>query len=374
MAWFCYLPLLIAAAYTVWQIGNFQRWATGLSISPDAFARCPSIAVLVPFRNEKDHLPALVESLYAQQYPGYFEILLIDDHSTDGGAATVAPPGVQLRTLRLADYPEYINRAAYKKSALTLGIDQVDCEVIVTTDADCQWSPMGLTYLGEAFARGADVVLGPVLVDPVTDYSSAFQALDVLGYQLLTGAMVQAGVPGLANGANFAFRKRAFTSVSGYRGVDHLPSGDDVLLLHKFVAAKNLSIRYVGRKEAAVTTLPVEGWRSVWYQRLRWAGKAGNYASPALTFAQGLAFVTSASIVGCLLLGLVDWRFAGVGLGAWTLKSVVDGVLLGAICRHYGQAALMRWYGFVQLIHPFYLVAVGTAALLGVKVSWKGRR
>ncbi len=315
----------------------------------------------------------MLSSLYAQDYPGAYEIILIDDHSTDGGGAAIVPNGIELRTLRLCNYPEYLRTAAHKKNALTLAIDHTDCEVIVTTDADCILRPGMLRQIGHVYRRGADVVLGPVLISPVTDFCSAFQALDMAAYQLFTAASLRSGHPALANGANFSFRKGAFERVGGYRGVDHLPSGDDVLLLHKFAAVSGLRIRYAGDREAVVRTLPVVGWRALWRQRLRWAGKAGAYASPALTFAQALAFCTSAGILASLLLGMFDYRFALVGVCSWLVKAAIDRRLLRSVCHRYGRGELMRWYPLAQLIYPLYLVSVGTAALFGVKVGWKGR-
>ena len=38
------------------------------------------VSVVVPFRNEEDHLPALLEDLLAQSYPrALMDILLVDD-------------------------------------------------------------------------------------------------------------------------------------------------------------------------------------------------------------------------------------------------------------------------------------------------------
>ena len=372
--WLVALPPLIGVVYAVWQLRNFINWKHAVALPSVPGKDLPSIAVLVPFRNEAHHLPALLQSLYRQDYRGYFEIVLIDDFSTDAGGADRIPVGIQLRTLRLEDFPRYVNPLAHKKSALTLGVSHTDCEVIVTTDADCVWPVSGLQHLGETFAAGADVVLGPVMIDPVTDVCSGFQALDLASYQLFTQATAVGGAPALANGAHFAFRRDSFAAVGGYRGVDHLASGDDVLLLHKFIAAGRQEIRYLGKREAVVTTSPVNGWSALWQQRLRWASKAGHYANTELKAAQALAFLNSLGIVAGLLLALHDLRFLYAALLAWILKAGVDYVLLRGICRYYAREELLRWYPAAQVLYPFYLVAVGTAALAGVRTDWKGRR
>ena len=375
MGWLAPLQLLLALVYAAWQSYNLYFWRRATAQHFPRPGTQLSVAILVPFRNEATHLPALVRDLLAQDYPSdRYEIILLDDHSTDGSAGVAGARDVEgkLRIFHLRDHPAYATTIAHKKAALQLGIDHTTAELIVTTDADCRWPAAVLTELNRTVQAGHDVVLGPVGIAPVHDACSAFQALDVLGYQLFTAAAVAAGTPALANGAHLAFRRTAFVGVGGYAGVDHLPSGDDVLLLHKFVAA-GMRIACSTAPETMVTTKPETGWVAMLRQRIRWAGKAGNYGSVALSVAQGLAFLTSLGILGGLIYGVFDSRVLVFALVAWLTKGVADGVLLRAVCRHYGQEGLMRWYALAQLIYPFYLVGVGMAALLGVRVTWKGR-
>lgn len=50
---------------------------------PDA-PRWPSVAALVPARNEAAVLPLTLPALRAQDYPGEFSVVVVDDRSTDG--------------------------------------------------------------------------------------------------------------------------------------------------------------------------------------------------------------------------------------------------------------------------------------------------
>ena len=361
------LPPALATLYALWQGYNYVYWrrASRQSVHSEP-TEWPRIAVVVPFRNEAATLPYLLASLKLQDYPrDRYEIILVDDHSTEEGGAAGEK---HLTVLQAPDTPT----VAHKKAALTRGITHTTAELIVTTDADCRWPRGGLRQLARHYADGADAVLGPVLIAPVHDFCSAFQSLDVLGYQLFTAATVSAGTPALANGAHFAFRRSAFERVGGYAGMDHLPSGDDVLLLHKFVAA-GLDVRCSTDTTNTVKTRPEPDWPALWRQRLRWAGKSGEYGSPALQLAQGLAYLTSLGIVVGLIWGLLDEQIFAGALLAWLVKGAVDYVLLREVAGHYGQQRVLAWYGVVQLLYPFYLVAVGTAALLGLKMEWKGR-
>ncbi len=320
-------------------------------------------------------------------------MVLIDDHSEDDGEGAVAGamsplPGPEARVprggrlkeqgslinVRLLSLKDHLNGRqviAHKKEALAYGIANTTADLIFTTDADCQLPPNLLTDLAAAFRPEVSVVLGPVLIHPADDFLSGFQALDFAGYQLYTAACVAGGAPTLANGACFAFRRETFRAAGGYAGVDHLPSGDDVLLLHKFNALGVTAAWKPG--PAVVTTRPVGSWSGLWRQRLRWAGKAGDYVSPELQFGQALTWGLCAAIVVSLPLGIWLPGLLWAGLLAWATKAIIDFVLLRDIARHYGQGNILRWYSLTALLYPFYLFAVGLAALLGVKAGWKGR-
>lgn len=62
-------------------------WRTGIRLpdSPDPY-RWPSVAVVVPARNEASLLGASLSTLLAQDYPGPLQVVLVDDQSTDGTA------------------------------------------------------------------------------------------------------------------------------------------------------------------------------------------------------------------------------------------------------------------------------------------------
>ena len=52
------------------------------------------LAVIIPARNEEDRLGAQLDALIAQEWPGQWEIVVVDNGSTDGTAASFAttPP------------------------------------------------------------------------------------------------------------------------------------------------------------------------------------------------------------------------------------------------------------------------------------------
>ncbi|MEM9929111.1 MAG: glycosyltransferase [Bacteroidota bacterium] len=372
------LAAVLALVYGGWQMRNYFRWQRREGLPKDKnFKDLPTIAIIVPFRNEADNLPALLTSLRGQDYPAKrYEVILVDDHSTDGGEVAGArwggqqQGGFRLRILSLQDHLAGRQVVAHKKAALSYGIEETAAEIILTTDADCTLPSDLLSRVAQTFSTQTDVALGPVLIGPGQGLLHAFQVLDLAGYQLYTAAMVATGAPGLANGACLAFRRERFLTVDGYAGVDHLPSGDDVLLLHKFNAAGYQAAWLPG--QTPVYTQAVTSWSALWRQRLRWASKAGSYVHPGLQFGQALAFLTSLLILLLLFTFPLHLRPRPLLL-LWGTKFFIDLVLLFTVTKYYRQLKMLLWYPLVALIYPFYLVAVGTAALLGIKAGWKGR-
>ena len=100
----------------------------------------PAISILVAAYNEESSIADTLKSIAAQNYPGEFEVLVIDDGSKDATAAIVeANPYPWLRLLR---QPRNMGKAA----ALNRGLAESKHDYVITLDAD--------SYMyGDALAR-----------------------------------------------------------------------------------------------------------------------------------------------------------------------------------------------------------------------------
>lgn len=110
------MGLLIAAyaSLAAWLWLTFAQgmfWRTDVRLPPrSAPARWPSVAIIVPARDEAGVLPLSLPSLLAQDYPGEAGIVLVDDGSSDGTAALAArlaaeQPGLPLTVVSPGDPP-----------------------------------------------------------------------------------------------------------------------------------------------------------------------------------------------------------------------------------------------------------------------------
>lgn len=117
----------------------------------------PRVSIVVPVYNEEESLPVLVEeirSAMAGATPDY-EILLVDDGSTDGSPAALARAAAaepRIRILRL-------RQNSGQSAALAAGFAHARGEVVVTLDADLQNDPADIPRLLLEL-DGCDVVCG----------------------------------------------------------------------------------------------------------------------------------------------------------------------------------------------------------------------
>lgn len=63
--------------------GQFWQANQRLEVTETELEKWPSVCAVIPARNEADVLPATMRSLLTQSYPGIFQIILVDDNSTD---------------------------------------------------------------------------------------------------------------------------------------------------------------------------------------------------------------------------------------------------------------------------------------------------
>ena len=318
-------------------------------------------SVIIAFKDEETNLPNLLQSLKELTYPaGLFEIILVDDHSTDASAEIT----------RQYDFVRYIPaQGKGKKQALSTGIQAAKYEWIVTTDADCTVPPDWLRYFDSAIRqKKPKMLLGAVRLAPYKFFWSRFQQFEFLSLQAITIAGVYFKHPFLANGANLAFEKQAFFAVNGYTGNRQIASGDDVFLLEKFQAEFPGKIFFVKNKNAIVQTLPQPDVHSMIQQKIRWAGKT-KHLHANLPKLVGIITILSNLI---LITAWFNFNYSIV-LRIYILsKFILDSSLVYSMHKIYRVPFDTGAWLLSFVLYPFYLGYLGFQSLRRGYV-WKGR-
>jgi glycosyltransferase involved in cell wall biosynthesis len=115
------------------------------------------ISIVVPVYNEQESMPALVAAVRAVgDRLGDWELLLIDDGSTDATVPVIRGLAADDRRIRLIR----LSRNYGQTTAMQAGFDHARGEVVVSMDGDLQNDPSDIPMLVARLAEGYDLVSG----------------------------------------------------------------------------------------------------------------------------------------------------------------------------------------------------------------------
>jgi cellulose synthase/poly-beta-1,6-N-acetylglucosamine synthase-like glycosyltransferase len=337
------------------------------------------ICVLIPARNEEKNIVDCLRSLSQQTYPkDRFEVIVLDDHSTDGTAAAVsafAGGGLRVSCLRMADVSQSEAVSAHKKFAIETGVRASKGELIVTTDADCTFHTGWLAALAACYEeKGAKFIAAPVRIAARNrSLLSILQVLDFLTLQGITGAAVHKGFHSMCNGANLAYSKEAFDAVDGFRGIDSIPSGDDMFLMHKIWLRYPSKTFFLKSREAIVTTAAETTWKRFVNQRIRWASKADRYDDKRIFWVLLLVYLLNVLFIALPLGAIWNFWWLWLFLILLVVKTMVEYPFVREVAVFFGQGDLMVYFAPLQPLHICYTVVIGWLGKFG-SYQWKDRK
>ena len=163
---------LVAWLYLVLLHGGFwltrEREDAHDSRESQAAFDWPSVVAVVPARNEADVLPQSLASLAAQNYPGEFSIVLVDDQSSDGTAdvarRVAAEAGCPITVVSGTPLPSGWTGKVWvmHQGIAVAGAGQSSPQYFLLTDADIGYEPGVLMSLVRR-ASGENRVLTSVM-------------------------------------------------------------------------------------------------------------------------------------------------------------------------------------------------------------------
>lgn len=330
--------------------------------------------ILIPARNEEQNIEALLHSITQNQYPKeWFEAIVIDDHSTDNTFDVVnqfiASSEHQIRIKKLE--ADHIN--SYKKKAIEMGISLAKNDWIICTDADCIVPQKWLQSFDQLIQNNkVQFIAAPVAFTSENSLLSIFQNLDFITLQGITAASVFSKTHNMCNGANVAYSKNAFHLVGGFAGIDHIASGDDLLLMHKIDQAFPNQTLYLKSTEAIVKTIPPQNWKSFINQRIRWASKSTQYDDKRIFWVLIVVYFLNLGILSTAILSIFNSQFLNSLLILILLKTVVEFPFVFSVAHFFKKSKLMIWFLFFQPLHITYTVVAGFLGVFG-SYQWKGR-
>jgi glycosyltransferase involved in cell wall biosynthesis len=115
------------------------------------------LSIVIPVYNEKHFLGTLLERVMEVDYEGEFEVIAVDDGSSDGSAEELERVAARYNNIRCLKHER--NRG--KGAALRTGFQAVSGDIIIVQDADLEYDPKEIPkVLGPIRKGDADVVFG----------------------------------------------------------------------------------------------------------------------------------------------------------------------------------------------------------------------
>ena len=371
MDWAWVIPILFFIAYTIRILTYLYGWKKAIRSDPGIkSSTVVSASVIIPVRNEEKRIKALLGDLQAQQIPdGAFEIIIVDDHSTDHTAAVVQSyatgnAGTRLIELGADEYG--------KKAAIRRGVLEAAHEIIISTDGDCRAPGGWLGLMLEAIREpGARMVGGPVIIEPDKGFFRAMQSLEFLSLTGVSAASAGLGSPLMCNAANLAYLKEDYLQYleSGQQGS---ASGDDMFLMVWLKKMHPGSVRFITDPGAVIRTLPADSLQNFVMQRLRWVSKSRFYSDVHLVSTALLVFLVNACLFMAAVLCFLGSRWIGLFLILLGTKALIDGLFLFGVLKHFGKRELLLVFLPLELIYFMYVSIIGLAGQV-TPYTWKGR-
>ncbi len=332
-----------------------------------------TISILIAARNEAENIESCLKSIEKQSYPkDLFEVIVINDHSEDATFELAKATNISnLRVLQLADY----GVKGSKKKAIETGVGEAKGKLIVTTDADCVVQPDWLRLIAEYYEmHQPKLIAAPVNFYHEKNTFERCQSLDFLGLMAVTGAGIELKQISMCNGANLIYERAVFHEVEGFKGIDQLASGDDMLLMQKIALKYPDGIAYLKNTDATVFTFAKEDWKSFISQRVRWASKMNAYKEFTITAVLIMVFFFCCNIpLSLLLIPFLPKIAIPMFLIQCLLKTILDFTLLYKISDFFNRKDLLK-VGFPAFwFHVSYVVLVGVLASVLYNYEWKGR-
>lgn len=362
--YFFVLIVIIQLAYYLGIFGKFA-FAKAQKITPK---RIP-ISVIVCAKNEEENVANFIPILAEQNYPD-FEIVLIDDASSDSTLAVFEEFEKQYPNIRLVKVQNNEAFWGNKKYALTLGIKAAKKEYLLFTDADCYpTSKDWITAMSSQFTMQKTIVLGYGKYEKIANsFLNKIIRFETLLTAIQYFSWAKAGQPYMGVGRNMGYKKEEFFNVNGF--IEHIQvrSGDDDLFINQAANAKNVTIAYT--PESFTLSKPKTSFKEFFTQKRRHVATA-NYYKPFDKLQLGL-FYCSQLLFILLSIILLAFQFQWIlVLSLLLTRYIVAWVVVGFSAGKLKENDIKFWFPIVEIVLIFTQINIFITNIFSKPVHWK---
>lgn len=323
-------------------------------------ADLPSVSVIIACRNELQNLKSNLQYIINQRYPE-FEIVIIDDNSTDGtyeyvsNLANTSPCSIKLVK----------NDGKGKKIALSCGVRAASYEHLFFTDADCRpasehWISGMMLHFDEAnpLVVGYGELSGKTFASRFSSYDATLIAMQYMGFASLGHAY-------MAVGRNIAYSRKLWDTLGGFASHSDLASGDDDLFVRE--AAKHIRPTVCFLHEAKTISPAKDSIVKLLKQKSRHVSTSARYSLLDKFLSGGEIVTRTLFFAMAIAMMFVNWKTA---LAFVVLRLAMVLFALGRFCSLTKNDSNLFMSLIFDIFAPIFYLALLVYRIFNRKTEW----
>lgn len=325
------------------------------------------VSVIICAKNELENLKRFLPVILEQDYPA-FEVIVVNDNSTDGSQQWLNDFAKQYARLRVIDNQSSERNFLGKRSALKKGLEAAQYELILLTDGDCQpASNQWIKLMSGAVHQEIEVVLGfspcfimPGFLNRFIRYENFLTALYYLSFTL-------AKMPYMGVGRNLLYRTSVTTTIGALEHHSGLISGDDDLTVNRTATGRNTTLMI--HPNAHVFTVSPESLRAFIHQKRRHYSTGFHYQSQhqlVLGTLYGSQILFNVTAIALLINGFMLLPTISI----FIIKNILQTLLYGKAMRKLNVHNLWIFTPVFDLCMSAFFLTLGGLSLFKTK-TWK---
>jgi len=332
----------------------------------------PPVSVIICAKDESENLRKFLPFVLQQDYPN-FEVIVINDGSTDESDILLNDLSAEYPNLRTTFVPVGANNLSTKKLGLTLGIKAAKNDLLLFTDADCMpEDKFWIARIARNFSPETEFVLGygayfnkKGFLNRLITYDTLFIGLQYLG-------MAAARKPYMGVGRNLAYRKETFFAHKGFAATLHLSSGDDDLMVNKASNSENTRVEI--SPDSITWSEPNKTYKSWFYQKERHLSVSAYYKGSSKfrlalePMTRGLFYL--AFIASLVFGGLIVQIAAGV---LFVARFIIQLLIINGSSKHFGERKYILTLPILDIFLPLvslYILTIGRFTTKRKSARW----
>ncbi len=364
--------------------GQFWLANQRLDTQSNNLTKYPSVCAIIPARNEAQMLPQTLPSLLKQDYPGDFNLILVDDRSSDRTGEIAQEIATQLKRsqrLKVVLAEALPQGWTGKLWAMSQGIKVAQQQTnspdyFLFTDADIQHHSTNLNELvTKAEQENLDLVSLMVLLRCQSFWEQLLIPAFVFFFQKLypfPWVNDPHKTMAAAAGGCILVHRQALQRIGGIAAIRQTLIDDCALAEAIKSSSKGKKGIWLGLTDSTLSLRPYPSLSSIWDMVARTAYTQLNY-SPWLLFGTLVAMtiiylVPPLATVGGLLTG--NWLIAIAGLSAWLLMALA---YLPTILLYQRFPLLAFLLPGIALLYNLMTIDSALRHWQGKGGAWKGR-